>query len=145
VGVDDAQLLRNLLGTYCDRMDGADWDGIGALFADAVLADEHGNEIARGADAVAALYRNGTRLHDGSPRTKHLVTNSVVEIHGDTAVVRSSYLVLQATAARPLQPIITGRYVDTFARGPAGWHFTERRFLIDLVGDLSEHLTYDLP
>jgi hypothetical protein len=142
--VDDAQLLVNLLGTYCDRMDGGDWAGVGELFADAVLADEHGTVIARGADEVAALYRNGTRLHDGSPRTKHLVTNPVVELDGDTAVVRSSYLVLQATNAHPLAPIITGRYVDTFARADAGWHWTERRFLVDLVGDLSHHLTYEI-
>ncbi len=143
--MDDAQELRNLLGRYCDLMDRGDWEGIGELFDDAVLADEHGHAIARGTTAVAALYRNGTRLHDGSPRTKHLVTNSVIELAGDTAVVRSSYLVLQATEELALQPIITGRYVDHFARSAGGWRFTERRFVIDLVGDLSHHLTYDLP
>jgi ketosteroid isomerase-like protein len=143
-GVDDAQQILNLIGTYCDRMDGADWEGVGALFADAALADEHGHVIARGAEQVAAFYRKGTKLHDGSPRTKHLVTNSVVELDGDTAVVRSSYLVLQATADRPLAPIITGRYVDTFRRPDDGWAWAERRFLVDLLGDLSEHLTFDV-
>ena len=26
-----------------------------------------------------------------------------------------------------LQPIVVGRYADSFARGDQGWHFTERR------------------
>jgi len=53
--------------------------------------------------------------------------------------------VLQATDALPLQPIITGRYRDRFARDDVGgWRFAERRFFVDLVGDLREHLTIDL-
>lgn len=138
--------IRNLLGTYCERMDGADFDGIGALFAHGTLADEHGHPIAAGATAVAEFYRKGTQLHDGSPRTKHLVSNSVLAVDepSGTAVVRSSYLVLQQTGDRPLQPIITGRYQDAFERAEDGWRFTERRFFVDLLGDLSQHLRYEL-
>lgn len=60
-----------------------------------------------------------------------------------SAVAYSSYVVLMATDGLPLQPIITGGYVDTFAPD-GGWHFTERRFHVDQVGDLSHHLTIDL-
>jgi hypothetical protein len=53
--------------------------------------------------------------------------------------------VFQATDALPLQPIITGRYRDKFARSVEGvWRFTERCFFVDQVGDLSNHLTYTL-
>jgi hypothetical protein len=55
-------------------------------------------------------------------------------------VARSSYVVLQAVDGFPLQPIIAGRYVDRFERDGTGWHFSERRFLVDLTGDLSHHL-----
>jgi hypothetical protein len=144
--IDSAQAVRNLLGEYCERMDLADWEGIGALFADAALADEHGHELARGADAVAAFYAKGTQLHDGSPRTKHLVLNTILEVDEDagTASARSSYVVLQQTKGTDLRPIITGRYRDTFVRGAGGWRFAERRFLVDLLGDLSAHLRYEL-
>jgi hypothetical protein len=143
--VDSARAIENLLGEYCERIDAGDFAGVGELFAAGALADEHGTELARGAAAVAAFYANGTRLHDGSPRTKHLVTNSVVEVDeaAGTATARSSYVVLQGVPGQPLQPIIAGRYRDTFARTDA-WHFAERRFLVDLVGDLSTHLTFDL-
>ena len=46
----------------------------------------------------------------------------------------------QATEALPLQPIITGRYEDKFERVDGRWRYTEKKFFVDLVGDLSQHL-----
>lgn len=140
--------IRNLLGEYCHRIDAGDFDGVGELFAHGSLADEHGNELARGASDVAAFYAATTRRHDdGTPRTKHVVTNMVLEPSDDGMVVaHSDYVVLMATDGLALQPIITGGYVDTFAPDDdgSGWHFAERRFRVDHLGDLSEHLMIDL-
>ena len=141
----DADEIRNLLGTYCEVMDAADWPALGALFADAELAAESGAVVASGADAVQRMYEHGTKLYDGSPRTRHVTANSVIEVDGDTATARSSYVVFQQTDALPLQPIITGRYRDEFARTDATWRFARRTFFIDHVGDLSHHLTYEVP
>ena len=139
------QGVTDLLGRYCELVDTADWDALGEMFARGALADEHGNEIARGSRAVAAFYRDGTRLYDGAPRTKHIVSSTVVEGAEDGLLVaRSSFLVLQATDDFPLQPIICGRYRDTFSADGDSWAFAERRFAVDLVGDLSRHLTYEL-
>lgn len=142
--MDDGERIRGLLATYGERMDAGDFDGVGELFADGALADEHGHEIARGAAAVATFYRSITLLHEGSPRTKHLVLGTALdEPDGDGVVVaRSSYLVLQGVEPGELRPLITGRYVDRFVPGP--WRFAERRFVVDLAGDLSRHLTLEL-
>jgi ketosteroid isomerase-like protein len=142
----DTDAIRNLLGQYCELIDAGDYDGVGHLFSDGALADEHGNEFARGATAVSESYRQTNKRHGDSPRTKHLVTNTVIELDedGDGATARSSYLVLQATDALALQPIITGRYRDRFTRTGGHWRFAERRFFVDLVGDLREHLTIEL-
>jgi hypothetical protein len=143
----DGDQVRNLLGRYCERIDAGDLDGVGALFAAGRLTTEDGDVLASGASEVAAFYRRGTTLHDGSPRTKHLVVDTVLEPSADeqSIVARSSYLVLQALdGVLPLQPIITGRYVDTFERAAEGWTWTERRFSVDLLGDLSHHLAYRL-
>ena len=144
--MDGPRAIANLLGEYCERIDLGDFDGVGALFAEGVLADEHGTELARGAGPVAAFYAAGTRLHEGRPGTKHLVVNSIVDVDEEagTGTARSSYVVLQAADGLALQPIIAGRYHDRFRRGRDGWRFEERRFLVDLVGDLSAHLRYTL-
>ncbi|MBX3284645.1 MAG: nuclear transport factor 2 family protein [Acidimicrobiales bacterium] len=148
--MNDADHVRNLLGRYAERIDAGDFEGVGALFARGALAGADGPPFASGATAVATFYASGTQLHGGSPRTKHLVSGTVLEPPSPdgTRTVRSSYLVLQATDGQPLQPIITGRYVDTFARSgddtdherDGGWFFLLRRFHVDLVGDLSRHL-----
>lgn len=139
--------IRELLALYAEHMDAGAFDAVGALFADGCLADEHGTELARGADAVAAFYRGLTRLHDGSPRTKHLVLGTWLTEPDPEGVVtaRSSYLVLQAVEPGTLVPMITGRYVDRVAPAADGsWRFVERRFHVDLTGDLTRHLTIDL-
>ena len=138
----DADAIRNLLGRYCELIDAGRFDELAELFTDAVMTDEHGNAWATGADDVRKIWHGNTLLHDGSPRTKHLTVNTIVEVDdgGGTAEARSSYVVLQATDTLPLQPIITGRYLDRFARRDDGtWFFTERRYYVDQVGDLSQH------
>ena len=132
--------IRNLLGRYCEAMDAADWPGVGALFAGGALTDEDGGDVARGADAVAALYRGMVQLYDGTPRTRHLTTNAVIEVDGDTATCRSAFLVLQQLDDGPLQPIAAGRYRDRFACTAGEWAFTERAFVLEQIGDLSHHL-----
>ncbi len=145
----DGDRIRNLLGAYCRLIDAGDFDGVGQLFRRGVLADEHGNELACGADAVRDFYASTTRRHDdGTPRTKHVVVDTVLEPSDDGSVVaRSSYVVLMATDDLPLQPIITGGYVDRFEAGGddgSAWYFTERRFGVDQVGDLSHHLDIEI-
>jgi 3-phenylpropionate/cinnamic acid dioxygenase small subunit len=141
--VSDAhEVIRNLLGRYCELMDAGDWDGLADLLADAVLADFEGHEAARGRDGVLRLYRDGTITYDGSPRTRHLTANSVINVDDDagTATARSSFVVLQAVEGFSLQPIASGRYRDRFVRRDGEWRFTERSFALDHVGDLSHHL-----
>ncbi|MDP1805117.1 MAG: nuclear transport factor 2 family protein [Acidimicrobiales bacterium] len=142
----DGDLIRNLLGQYCERLDAGDFEGVGGLFAHGRLAADSGHVLATGASEVTAFYERGTRRHEGSPRTKHLVVDTVLDpADADHVVARSSYVVLQAVAgALALQPIIAGRYVDRFERAGDGWRWTERQFSVDLLGDLAHHLVYEL-
>jgi len=138
------EAIRNLLGTYCELMDGAAWAEVGALFADAELIGPDGALVARGAAAVQALYERGTQLHGGSPRTRHVTANPIIDVNGAHATARSSYVVFQGLPGSPIHPIITGRYRDEFVRDDDGWRFARRQFFVDHVGDLSSHLTYSL-
>ncbi len=134
--------VRSLLGRYCQLIDAGDFAGVGDLMADAVLCTEDGTPIARGAAEVAQLYAGLVTLHeDGTPGTQHVVANTVLSESGGHVVARSSYVVFQALPDLPLQPIVTGSYVDTFASDDAGtWRFIERRFSMGGAGNLDHHL-----
>ena len=53
---------------------------------------------------------------------------------------RSAFVVLQATPDLPLQPIVTGRYHDQFARTDDDVALRERHILLEQIGDVSQHL-----
>jgi hypothetical protein len=97
-----------------------------------------------GREAIASMWRRWVRLYpDNTPRTRHLVTNPLIELADDslTARCRSQWTLLQATDALPLQVVATGRYYDCFVYLDGRWHFTERRYAgVDLSGDMSAHL-----
>ena len=148
---EDRVAITELIYRYAELIDAGDFDGLGELLAHAEFGGPR-TPRARGADAITALFVATTRrFADGTPKTRHLVLNPIVEVDGDTASARSTFCVVQATDAVALQPIVVGRYYDTFARDggdtfardTAGWHFTQRVAEVEMVGDVSDHLLID--
>jgi ketosteroid isomerase-like protein len=145
---DDHVAITNLVYAYAERIDAGDFDGVAALLADADVSGEGGNPV-RGADAVRAMYERSTRRYDddGTPKTKHVTTNLVVEVDSvaGRATCRSYFTVLQAVPGElALQPIIAGRYHDEFERHADAWRFSKRHMIPDLIGDLGHHLLFEL-
>lgn len=144
----DHEEISALLFAYAERIDAGDFGGVADLLAHAEVTFEGFDAARRGRTEVLALYEEGTRRHeDGTPRTKHVTTNVVVEVaaDGSTAAARSYFTVLQAVPGElALQPVVAGRYHDRFERAEGRWRFTGRHMLVDLVGDLSHHLRFDL-
>jgi 3-phenylpropionate/cinnamic acid dioxygenase small subunit len=143
----DWHAIETLIMTYAERVDLGDFAGVAELFADATYRSDAGGEImvCTGAGAVQAQFETLVRRYDdGTPRTKHLTTNLMVTVDGDTATARCYFTVLQQTDALALAPIISGRYHDRFTRAGGAWRFTDRLILSDLIGDLSQHLLADV-
>ena len=140
--------IAALVYGYAERIDGGDFDGVADLLAEAEVTAEGSDRVWRGRDQVRGLYESGTRRHaDGTPRTKHVTTNLVVDVDeaADTATARSYYTELQAVPGElALQPIVAGRYRDRFERTAGRWRFAGRHMVVDLVGDLGHHLLFDL-
>jgi ketosteroid isomerase-like protein len=143
-----SETITKLIFTYAERIDAGDFDGVAAILADATVSFEGFGDSVAGRDAIAALYARTTRRYeDGTPRTKHVMTNVMVDVadDGDSASSRSYFTVLQAVPGElALQPVIAGRYRHTYARADASWRVTTMHITIDLVGDLGHHLLFEL-
>jgi len=145
---DDTTQVANLIARYAELIDSGDFDGVAHLLADAGVGAGDDSTLLRGMKALAGLFTSTTRLYpDGTPGTKHVTTNLILDVDGGvgSATARSYWTVLQAVPGLPLQPILAGRYHDRFGRVQGVWRFTERRYLVDLVGDVSHHMLSNLP
>jgi SnoaL-like domain len=143
-----ASVARLVFG-YAERLDAGDLDGMASLFAGATLRTSGPDGITTftGKDEVFAAFDGSVqRFEDGTPSTKHVTTNLIVDPgdNGVTAAARSYFTVLQARPTLPLQVVIAGSYRDEFVLDDTGWRFADRLIRIELVGELREHLTVSL-
>ena len=138
-----ALAITNLLYRYTEAMDSGQLEDAAELFRNARIKVRDRAEPLNAA-GLLALWRTHVKLYPcGTPRTKHVVTNPIIEIDDDVgkATARSYYTVYQATEGFPLQLIASGRYHDEFERVDGTWGFSYRDYsLLDLTGDMSLHL-----
>jgi 3-phenylpropionate/cinnamic acid dioxygenase small subunit len=138
---DEYQIL-NLLYSYCELQDAADFAGVAELFRHSGYRVHNGAENF-GYDEVYALKTAHDKVYeDQTLRTKHVTTNTIIELDADgvSARTRSYFTVYQATPQLSLQCVIAGRYHDVFEKVDGAWRFRDRYIIGDLIGDLSQHL-----
>lgn len=140
---DDRWAVQQLLNSYAHHFDSGDFDAFAELFANGTLHLRGVWQPAHGVAEVREMLDTRVILYDGSPRTNHLLHNSLVEPGDDgrTARARTYVQVLQGVEDFPIQTIATGVYHDLLTRRDDGtWEFTERTAEGSLAGDLSRHL-----
>jgi len=146
--MDDYRQIENLIYRYAEHIDRGELEAVAELFREGEIVSSAPEARFAGYDEVLGLYRASCRIYPdtGTPKTRHLTTNVRITVADDGATARahSYYSVLQATADLPLQPIIAGHYEDDFRRSGGGWQFARREMFVDLLGDCSAHLLYDL-
>jgi len=146
--MDSYREIEHLIYRYAELIDSGDLNSMADLFSHAELVGPDGKLMAKGTEEFLGLQRRAVNINPktGNPQTKHITTNVIIEvdetIHKATA--RSYFTVLQATDGFALQPIIVGRYHDKFERVDGQWRFQQRQSIPDLIGDLSQHLLFDL-
>ena len=127
--------IRDLMNQYCFAIDSGDFKTFQRLFRQAQWIAEGRTPGPEAADNVI-LYA------DGTPRTKHVITN--IHIDADekrnAATAHSYVTVYQATDDFPLQAIFVGDYLDTFVNEAGHWRFAVREIKHSLIGDMSRHL-----
>jgi ketosteroid isomerase-like protein len=152
MSIADRLAITDLIYRYAELIDAGDFEGLGHLLDRAAFGGPSTPTVT-GAAAIARLFAITTKrfTDTGTPKTRHLVLNPIVEVDGDAATARSTFCVVQATGAVPLAPIVVGRYHDRFAREGGdslvghcgGWHFTSRIAEVEMAGDTSDHLLID--
>ncbi len=119
----EKEAIRELLATYCFHLDADEFEEMAALFTpDGVWETAFGTGTGRdGIVAQARSIAKGER-----PRRVHQTTNIVIDIWGESATVRSNWLVFQTG---PSGPVIGsgGAYHDRLVRREGRWYFQHRR------------------
>lgn len=137
--------VRRLLAQYAHNLDFGDVEANSELLADAqfTVVDEY----ITGKDNIANFLRTNLQYHsDKTPRTWHSVSNILIEVQSATEARSVCYFTVhQQTDGLPLQPIVTGRYIDTFALRDGEWRFASRAVDPHLFGDISHHVASAAP
>lgn len=132
--------IQRLIATYVHNLD----DGKIAENAE-LLADTRFqvvDTVVTGSEEIARFFKANVQHHeDGTPRTWHSISNTIINIESATSAKADSYFTVhQELPGLPLQPIVTGHYLDTFAFSNGKWRFTARRIQPRLFGELSHHV-----
>jgi hypothetical protein len=138
----DEGAIIALVHSYALLLDRGDMDAVAELFRHATWRSEPNGQVLRGFEQIRPVYEQ-LQTPDGSPRTKHLLTNVTVDLDpgGTTASSHCYWTVLQnVESGRAITIILSGQYVDTFEKAEGSWRFTDRLIVVDLTGDTSAHI-----
>lgn len=121
--MDDKDEIRELLARYCFALDEERFEDMAVLFTeDGVWETAFGTGTGRG--GIVAQARSIST--PGRPRRVHLTTNIVIDLAGDSASVRSNWLLFQNGDAGPVIGS-GGGYFDQVVKQDGRWLFRHRR------------------
>lgn len=131
--LEDKDAIRELLARYCFLLDGYQLREFAALFAaDGEWISRNGK--ATGREAIERLLHGLVPEPAPGQRRKHLTTNILIELSGDSATVVSNFIVVRDSEAGPVIAV-AGTYDDTVVRTSEGWKFKSRRLSHDIAGE----------
>jgi 3-phenylpropionate/cinnamic acid dioxygenase small subunit len=137
--VGDIDEIEALVYRYGELIDTGDLEGVVALFTEATWRSSETGQALREPAAVRAVYDQIVLYADGTPRTKHVITNLKVDFAPDGQSATGSCYFTVVQGVEPLQAVVAGRYDDRYERGPGGWRFADRLLTAQLAGDMSRH------
>lgn len=133
---EDRAKILDLQGRYTMAMDYLDADGYAAVFAEDAILDWAGGQVI-GRDAIREFMASGTydltknapaaQTPDGKnwPSTvRHLITNQVINIDGDTAHGLAYWIQFTNNAdRRTIEWLLFGSWDDKFVKIDGEWYF----------------------
>lgn len=144
--------IRRLIHRSSELHDQGRVEELAGLFRHGEIVLAGVAEVFRGVDGAREVLRrtvfydaNGEPADPGevyaTPRAMHYITNlDVYRDAGGTVCASSQFIVLRQREQGP-QPVIGGRYLDTFAQIADAYWFRRRVTEVHLVGDSVGYLT----
>jgi ketosteroid isomerase-like protein len=120
---EDENAIHDLLAAYCYCVDRGDVDAFVELFTEDCVWD--GGPWGRAEGRRALRESRSSRVDSGAVKPRHLSSNELISVSGDTAVARSYVLVMNVAQSPPV-PLVIGCYEDQFARLGGRWLFKSR-------------------
>ena len=124
--LEEKEAIREVLAEYCFRLDDGRFAEMAALFTENGTWDTSSGR-ATGRAVIAELARSlREQAGDQRPRGIHLVTNIAITLDGESARVRSNWVVVQNS---PDGPKIGsgGAYRDELVKEHGQWLFRYRK------------------
>jgi len=124
--IEEKDKIREVLAEYCFNLDGGHFANMAALFTlDGTWDTAFGK--ASGRAAIAQLAQDiRAKAGPDRPRAVHLVANIAIDLHGDRALVRSNWVVIQNGPAGPAIGS-AGAYDDEMVNEGGEWRFHYRK------------------
>jgi len=123
----DHGLITDVLVRYATGIDTRDWALFRTCFTKDVQAD-YGEGVGAWTD-VDGITEYMTVMHRDMVDTKHMLSNFVIEVDGDTASASTYVHAVLVVTREPLtwfEPV--GRYEDRLVRTSEGWRISHRVF-----------------
>ncbi len=128
--IEDQQAIERLLLDYGRTLDARDFAAYAALFAangewQGALGVYKGPK-----DIQAAMQKIFTDAAADIPKGRnfHVMSNFIIDVQGDRATARSSFIFYKLDGARPVAEV-AGRYEDVLIRVGGAWKFQQRTAL----------------
>jgi len=123
--LEEKDAIREVLATYCFHLDAENFEAMAALFTeDGTWHTDFGKGTGR-----AGIMEHARSLRGGDaprPRGLHLTTNIVIVLDGETAHVRSNWIVAQNADTMP-KVSSAGGYTDDMVKHNGHWLFRYRK------------------
>ena len=131
----DESEIAALVHRYAFLLDSGDVDAVSALFEDATWRSDRSDTVRRGAAEVRPVYEQLVAAVD-TAGTRHVISDLEITVGADagSATARCRWTVLKAGADHPTAVMMSGYYVDLFAKVDGLWRFLDRLITTDVGG-----------
>ncbi|OYD61384.1 SnoaL-like protein [Rhodococcus sp. OK302] len=130
--LEDLEAIRYLDAQYCRHLDDGNWDDLMTLFTEDGAFDGLSHPV--GKAEMKAFFAG---LADGGLSDFwHFITNMEIDLHGDTATVRS--FLWQPCVSDGVASIAAGRYTDTLVKIDGHWLYRVKQVRFHFFGPLEE-------